>query len=125
MLSDRQSRLYVYKVDIWRAPAVSTSPFILVSSAVSCMFTSASEADDPSVIGRTKEAQRVELDRFGFPLGTDVRDTDYLNLVGAPNGSPDVGRWFAVHGNPQVHAYRANRLRVPVKSTLAPYGASS
>jgi len=126
---DRQTRFYTYQVDIWRQadspPAgADFGHYTLHASGVECLFVSNREEDRPSPLGRTKAIEAFVMDRFAFALTVDVRDTDMLHLTAGPNSSPDVGRWFAVHGNPQRHAWRAKRQRVLAKGCPAPAGAS-
>ena len=47
-----------------------------------------------------------------------------LVILMAAGFGVDIGRWFAVHGNPQRHAWRANRQKVLAKGCPVPAGAS-
>ena len=128
-LTPRQARFYTYTVDIWRqsdSPAAGADygKYSLHASSVPCLFVSNREEDRPSPLGRTKAVEEFVMDRFAFDLSVYVRDTDMLHLTAGPNSSPDVGRWFAVHGNPQRHAWRATRQRVLAKGCPQPAGAS-
>ena len=127
-LSTRQLRFYVYTVDIWRqttpGAGADFSKYALLTSAVPCLFVSSREEDRPSPVGRTKAVDAFVMDRFAFQVSVDIKDTDCLRLTSGPDSGPDVGRWFAVHGNPQRQAWRANRLRVLAKGCPAPAGAS-
>lgn len=127
-MSPRQTRFYQYLVDIWRqgVPPIGADfgHYALHASSVKCLFVSGREADRPTPAGRTVGLDDNTLDRFAFELDVDVKDTDCIHLTAGPNGSPDVGRWFAVHGDPQRQAWRANRLRVLAKGCPAPAGAS-
>ena len=129
MLLPRQARSYAYTVDIWRqsdAPPAGADygKYTLHAAGVKGLFISSREDDRPSPLGRTKAIEAFVMDRFAFDLTVDIRDTDVLHLTAGPNGSPDVGRWFAAHGNPQRHAWRANRQRVLVKGCPIPAGAA-
>jgi hypothetical protein len=129
MLTARQLRFYTYTVDIWRQadspPAgADFGKYSLLTSNVPSLFISSREADRPSPLGRTKAVEEFSMDRFAFDLTVSIRDTDVLHLIAGPNSSPDVGRWFAVHGNPQRFARRANRQRVLAKGCPVPAGTS-
>lgn len=128
MLTPRQTHLYVYAVDIWRqadaAPGVDFGHYTRIAAAVPCLFVSSRDEERPTDIGRSKMLEASVMDRFAFDVVVDIRDTDMLHLVTGPDSTPDVGRWFAVHGNPQRNAWRANRVKVLAKGCLAPAGAS-
>jgi hypothetical protein len=129
MLTPRQTSFYAYTVDIWRQgdspPAgADYGAYSLLIAGVTCLFISSREEDRNSPIGRTKAFEAFAMDRFAFDLTVSIRDTDILHLTAGPNGSPDVGRWFAIHGNPQRHPWRANRQKVLAKGCPIPAGAA-
>jgi len=116
MLTPRQVRFYKYQVSIWRQGARTGfsdfAPFTLVYSQVPCLYSSAPNVDLPGNSGDVEEIRLPLMHWFSFDLSVDIQGGDRLELTLVPNGSPDLGQWFAVHGDPHRNAYRANRQRV-------------
>lgn len=121
MLNKRQSALYVYQVSIWRKGARTGigdfTPYAMVASNVACLYSSAPTLDLASDAGRTIEERLPLMHWFSFDVVVSIQSGDRLLIAAAPNGSADVGRWFAVHGDPHVNAWRANRQQVFVLPT--------
>ncbi len=126
-LSPRQSSFYVYTADIWRAnlpsAAVDAVAYTKIVSGLPCLYSSSADWEEVTASGLTDANKLPLLETIAFALNTDVRDQDRIQLASAPTGSADVGKWFAVVGEPQRNGWRANRIRVFVKLTSIPEGA--
>lgn len=125
-LTARQLALYVYAVDVWRsgspASGADAIAFTRIGSAIPCLYGSAAGWEEDSSFGELDSAKLPLLGMMSFPLAANICDLDRLQLVSAPNGSADVGTWFAVVGEPQRNGWRANRLKVLVRPSSAPEG---
>lgn len=125
-LSPRQLALYVHKVDIWREsalePGADATVFTKVNAAVPCLFGSAPSWEEPISDGLDDAQKLPLLESVAIAQGIAVLVGDRFQIVAAPNGSADVGKWLAVIGDPAQNGWKANRQKVWVRSTVAPEG---
>lgn len=74
-------------------------------------------------MGRTKDDNMFTFDKFHMEMTVDIRDADFIELVGAPTTThPFIGKYWAVKGGPDVAGYRANKLSVLAQQNESPAG---
>lgn len=117
-MDELQQAFYVYRFSFYKRdedpPAgADFGAYARVYQDLPCCFESTPETDEPTAVGRNKEVNIFTMDLCHAPINYDfgsgtvptlIDDAMYCTMTSGPNGTPDIGAWWAVEGGTRVNA---------------------
>lgn len=122
----RQARAYSDVVNLYSPSAAALGPnneagdasVSLAFSEVACHWEARPESSLPAAPGRTNQDYLTTTDAFHFAADQEIADGWFIEFV--TPGHPESGSWFVVVGAPRTHMWRAGKLAVFARKSLAP-----